>query len=91
MIRYYDYDEKEDRLTVRCFLFCSTGEPSLIIRCDSRGIRLHIYRRESFSLSQVSDEIFKLYSFLDNPHWKSTLRTDFYMRQQLEKDSSILL
>lgn len=84
MLRYYDYNEKDDRLVVRCFTFCPTQSPCLVIRCDSHGKRLHLERKDSFSLSQVADEIYKLMSFLDNPHWKSTLRTDLYLRSSLD-------
>lgn len=87
MLRYYDYNEKEDRLTVRCYTFCPSEKPCLVIRCDSRGKRLFLDRKASFSLSQVADEIYKLMSFLDNPHWKSTLRTDMYMRSFSESPS----
>lgn len=77
MVRFYEYDEKRDLLFVRVFYWnLDRNSPCLEIRTNSKASWIQIKRPYHFSLSMVADEVHKLYGFLDNPHWKSSLKVE---------------
>lgn len=77
MVRFYEYDEKADRLFIRVFYWdLDRNSPRLEIRCNSDASWIQVKRPSHFSLSMVAEEIYKLYAFLDNPYWKSSLKVE---------------
>ena len=87
-LREYDFRESEDVLVEFFYVDAKYRHPSLIIRMNVRTKEFHCTPLPWLSRVYICDEIRRLFDLLDQPHWKSFVKTCSFGHRF--KDQSLL-
>lgn len=74
-LREYDFREKEDLLVMYFYIDAKFSKPSLILRVNVRSKEMSVKPLPWLSTQIIREEICRIYDLLQEPHWKSFVRT----------------
>lgn len=74
-LREYDYREDSDLLVMYFYVDSLYKRPSLVLRLDTRSKEINCKPVPWLSVQVIREEICRLYDLIQEPHWKSFVRT----------------
>ena len=74
-LREYDYREKEDLLVMYFYVDSKYSRPSLVLRLNTVSKEINVKPVPWLSVQILREEICRIYDLIQEPHWKSFVRT----------------
>lgn len=74
-LREYDYREKEDLLVMYFYIDAQYKRPSLVLRLNTVSKEINVKPVPWLSVQIIREEICRIYDLIQEPHWKSLVRT----------------